>query len=674
GYDGADAARLTLSNSTVSGNTATNNGGGIYNYGNTPNGATVDLTSSTVSGNKTTNNNGGGIFNYGNDADAATVNLSNSTVSGNTANNKGGGIYNYGNAAGGATVTLSNSTVSGNMATNYGGGIYNYGSEAGAATVTVGNSIIADNTAPTDTDVGRSDADNAPITDNGNNLIGIDSITAFNTSTLVGDAMNPRDPKLAPLGDYGGPTQTHALLPGSPALDAGDNAQLMMLANDQRGATRVINTTVDIGAFEAQGFTLSAAAGNGQSSTVNTNFATDLQVQLTEDFDNKPLPGVTITLTPQGTTANANLGDTTLITDANGIVTTTATANTTTGTYQVAATATGVTGVNFNLTNEPGAGILTILAGNNQSTTVNTAFANNLQIQVKDEFGNVLPGVTVTLTSPTTGASSSFGSISLITNDQGIATTTVTANTIAGNYQVEANATGATGNNFNLTNNPGAAAIVNILAGNNQNTTINTAFADNLQVQVTDEFGNGVSGVTVTLSPPGTGASASLGSISLTTDATGLASTTATANSILGDYQVRADIGVSEANFDLSNISAPVVVPGDSTLVIVPGDSTLVVVPGDSTPVVVPANSSPVIVPGNSTPILVTGDSSTNNIPDFTSIWQSVLEELPKSGLEESACTTAPAIVINSTQEEEEITLDEEIETAIQRNQDCSPE
>ncbi|NER96578.1 MAG: DUF4347 domain-containing protein [Symploca sp. SIO1B1] len=674
GYDGADAARLTLSNSTVSGNTATNNGGGIYNYGNTPNGATVDLTSSTVSGNKTTNNNGGGIFNYGNDADAATVNLSNSTVSGNTANNKGGGIYNYGNAADGATVTLSNSTVSGNMATNYGGGIYNYGSEAGAATVTVGNSIIADNTAPTDTDVGRSDADNAPITDNGNNLIGIDSITAFNTSTLVGDAMNPRDPKLAPLGDYGGPTQTHALLPDSPALDAGDNAQLMMLANDQRGATRVINTTVDIGAFEAQGFTLSAVAGNGQSSTVNTNFATDLQVQLTEDFDNKPLPGVTITLTPQGTTANANLSDTTLITDANGIVTTTATANTTTGTYQVAATATGVTGVNFNLTNEPGAGILTILAGNNQSTTVNTAFANNLQIQVKDEFGNVLPGLTVTLTSPTTGASSSFGSISLITNDQGIATTTVTANTIAGNYQVEANATGATGNNFNLTNNPGAAAIVNILAGNNQNTTINTAFADNLQVQVTDEFGNGVSGVTVTLSPPGTGASASLGSISLTTDATGLASTTATANSILGDYQVRADIGVSEANFDLSNISAPVVVPGDSTLVIVPGDSTLVVVPGDSTPVVVPANSSPVIVPGNSTPILVTGDSSTNNIPDFTSIWQSVLEELPESGLEESACTTAPAIVINSTQEEEEITLDEEIETAIQRNQDCSPE
>jgi len=143
-----------------------------------------------------------------------------------------------------ATFTLNNSTVSGNTATNNGGGIYNLGDAANAATVTVGNSIVADNTTNNlDPDVARNDPNDAPITDNGNNLIGIDTTGAFTTSPLVGDDMNPIDPRLAPLGDYGGSTQTHALLPDSPALDAGSNVLVMGLTTDQRGATRIINTT-----------------------------------------------------------------------------------------------------------------------------------------------------------------------------------------------------------------------------------------------------------------------------------------------------------------------------------------------------------------------------------------------------------------------------------------------
>ncbi|NET59829.1 MAG: hypothetical protein F6K47_27880, partial [Symploca sp. SIO2E6] len=161
----------------------------------------------------------------------------------------------------------------------------------------------------------------------------------------------------------------------------------------------------------------------------------------------------------------------------------------------------------------------------------------------------------------------------------------------------------------------------------------------------------------------------------------GVASTTAIANAIAGDYQVRADIGVSEVNFDLTNIAAPVVVvPDNSTVVVAPGDPTVVVDNGDSTPVVVPGNSNPVVIPNNSNPIadpgnstlvIVNRDSTTNTVPDFTPIWQSVLEYLPEYGLEESACQTTPAVVINS--KVEEITLDEAIETEIQRNQDCQP-
>ncbi|NER25329.1 MAG: DUF4347 domain-containing protein [Symploca sp. SIO1C2] len=661
---------VNLSNSTVSNNTTNFDGGGIYNRANAPNTANVNLNNSTVSDN-VANDQGAGIYNRGDAANAANVSLNNSTVSGNMANDQGGGIFNDGrNAANAANVSLNNSTVADNTANDDGGGIFNIGNAANAANLTVGNSIIADNNAADlDPDVGINDPGLAPITDNGNNLIGIDTTLQFTPNPpLVGNAMNPIDPRLAPLGDYGGSTQTHALLPDSPAIDAGNNAQATGLT-DSRGATR-INNTVDIGAFEAQGFALIAVAGDGQSTTVNTNFANDLQIQVVETFANEAIPaaGINITLTPPGTQASTNLGNTTLTTDASGLATTTATANTVAGTYQVAATSTGVTGVNFDLTNNPGAAaILNIDAGNNQNTTVNTAFANSLQVTVTDEFGNAVPNVTVTLTPPATGASANLGSTTLTTDASGLAITTATANTVAGNYQVAVNSIGLTGDNFNLTNNPGAAAILNILTGNNQNTTVNTAFADNLQVEVTDEFGNAVSGVTVTLNSPNTGASANFGSISLTTDASGLASTTATANSIAGNYQVGANvIGVTEVNFDLTNDSAPVTVTNNPTPVTVTNTST---------PVTVTNNPTPVTVNNNLTSVTVINDSTANYISELIHIWDSISDELKGSELDKSACLTTPEIVINYTEEEEEeeMNLDEERETEIQRNQDCQP-
>ncbi|NEP57593.1 MAG: DUF4347 domain-containing protein [Symploca sp. SIO2G7] len=684
---------LTLNNSTVSGNRAVL-GGGIYNYGNVEVPATLTLNNSTVSGNRA-NQRGGGIYNLGFDENATTVALNNSTVSGNRANQRGGGIYNYGGGENAVTVTLSNSTVSLNEA-DFGGGIYNsVGEVNNGANVIIANSIVAENNATEfDPDVGSVSLDAAPITDNGNNLIGIDTTGAFTTSTLVGSLAEPLNPGLAPLRRYGGPTRTHALLPDSPALDAGSNALIPMgFTTDQRGANRITNTTVDIGAFEVQGYALTAAVGDEQTTTVNTNFAENLRIQVVETFVNRrlPAPDIEITLTPPDTGASANLGNITLITNDEGIANTTASANTIAGNYQVPAAATGIdgiTGVSFNLTNTPGAAnALSLLAGNNQNTTVNTALTDSLQVQVTDEFGNAVPDVTVTLTPPTTGASSSLGSTTLITDAFGVATTTATANTIAGTYQLVANVTGLTGVNFDLTNSPGAAAVLSILAGNSQSTDVNTAFADSLQVQVTDEFGNAVPDVTVTLTPPDTGASASLGSAILTTDVSGLASTNITANSIAGNYQVGANIGVAEINIDLTNIatsvtdpgdptpvvvpddSTPVVVPGDSTLVIVPGDSDLVVVSGDSDPVVVPSNSDPVIVPGDSSPVIVVDDTTTNtttnSVPDFTPVWQSVLEELPESELEDSACQSISAIAINYPQEEEGIALNEEMETEV---------
>ena len=102
------------------------------------------------------------------------------------------------------------------------------------------------------------------------------------------------NPLLASPGNYGGPTQTMPLLPGSPAIDAGDtalavDAQGNRLTTDQRGMPRVVGAAVHIGAFESSGFTLAIADGNNQSTPANTDFPTALQVSVTPKNPGDPV-------------------------------------------------------------------------------------------------------------------------------------------------------------------------------------------------------------------------------------------------------------------------------------------------------------------------------------------------------------------------------------------------
>ena len=210
----ANNGTLILKNSTVHGNTSSNGGGGITNGS-----GTLTLINSTVSGNATgadSYGNGGGIANG-----SGTLTLINSTVSGNGANDHGGGIFN-----GSGTVMLTNSTVSGNAAdADVGNGLVNSiggGISNDSGTVTARNTIIAGNTALSDPDT---------------------SGTIGGSSNLIGVAV-----LLAPLGTYGGPTQTHPPLPGSPAINAGD--ALYCPTTDQRGIPRPQGTACDIGAVE----------------------------------------------------------------------------------------------------------------------------------------------------------------------------------------------------------------------------------------------------------------------------------------------------------------------------------------------------------------------------------------------------------------------------------------
>jgi CSLREA domain-containing protein len=335
GSDGggiANSGTATLTNCTLTGNSATNGGGVAGIQG------TLTLTDCTLSGN-TASAGGGGLFNFG-----AMATLTNCTLSGNTGSPGGGGLLNeFG------TVTLTNCTLSGNSAGS-GGGL----SSGGKTTLT--NTVVAGNTAASAPDVVFPNA--APVTASFN-LIGDGTgsglVNGIN-GNRVGTAANPLNPLLAPLGNYGGPTQTMALLPGSPAIDAGTSTGAP--ATDQRGLPRV--GAVDIGAFESQGFTLTVLAGANQSTTTGTAFPTALAVKVTANNAVEPVQGGVVTFTApasgaSSTFANAQATATAAI-DATGIATAPPlTANGTAGSYAVTASATGAASTAaFPLTNTPG--------------------------------------------------------------------------------------------------------------------------------------------------------------------------------------------------------------------------------------------------------------------------------------------------------------------------------
>jgi hypothetical protein len=256
GASGAtNVANVLINNSTLSGNSATSNrvgngnGGGLANFA----GANVTLSNSTVVANSANGNgfnagNAGGIFHQG-----GTLQVVNSTISGNAANGlsetggAGGGVITAGfNAP--ASVTFLNSTIANNQARTAGGGVGTVVLAAPAST-TFKNTIVAGNVAPADRNCANQ---GGTVTSQGHNLEDLDTCPF----TAPGDKRKV-EPLLAPLANNGGPTETHALLPGSPAIDAG-SADCPPPLTDQRGVTRPQDGNMDgtaacdIGAFEVE--------------------------------------------------------------------------------------------------------------------------------------------------------------------------------------------------------------------------------------------------------------------------------------------------------------------------------------------------------------------------------------------------------------------------------------
>lgn len=233
---------LMINNCTVSDNSAEKDGGGIYNDGSQGI-AWLTLDSSTLNRNSAAV--GGGIFNNGRQRGDTNLRIVNSTFSQNTAS-YGGGLASNGFDAYYVRVMIGNSTFSGNTASRAGGGIYNVAqSGQDIVLITIANTILNDGPPG-----GNISCDSATISSLGYNLA---NDGCGNFLTGPGDQTNT-DPMLGPLQDNGGSTLTHALLPGSPAVNAGDSNFASPPFYDQRGPgfDRVVNGRVDIGSFEVQ--------------------------------------------------------------------------------------------------------------------------------------------------------------------------------------------------------------------------------------------------------------------------------------------------------------------------------------------------------------------------------------------------------------------------------------
>lgn len=252
-----ESANLTLTDSTVSNNRAPNGGGGGIGFDIN---SSVMIMRSTISGN-TSAGDGAGL-----NIEDSEVDIINSTISGNTitGTGDGGGIFRNGTLN---LVTLSYTTLVNNTATGVGGGI-------NTTTADVGNSIIANNT-----DNGTALNYSGTLNSQDYNLI--EDITGTTINGTTTNNITGQDPLLGILGDYGGPTETHASLSGSPARDAANPGDFP--STDQRGNLRpadsnfsafqnsksgvsliVLGAFPDIGAFEALAPTAAAVSISGK--------------------------------------------------------------------------------------------------------------------------------------------------------------------------------------------------------------------------------------------------------------------------------------------------------------------------------------------------------------------------------------------------------------------------
>jgi hypothetical protein len=506
--------KLTVNNSTIS-----DNAGGISNEGS------ATINESTISGNKSIGHAaygtggatsgpygtsarvviagdgvGGGIYMVG-----GTLSINSSTIADNEAiGGSSGGFYSPGLAGNGyggglyidgGTVTIDNSTLAGNLASGgggyypgsgYGGGIYN---AAGPSALQMYDTILAHNTADTNPDL------DGGVTSLGHNLIGN---TSGGSGFAASDLVNV-NPQLGPLQNNCAQTQTMALLAGSPAIDAGDNTNAP--AYDQRGPgfPRIVNGTIDIGAFEVQSSSSTQAsslavadfpsvitAGSAGSFTVtalNADGTTDTNYAGTVYFSSSD----PLAILPANYTFSPN--------DA-GVHTFSATLKTA-GTQSITATDT-MTGSDTGITVTPNVANQLVFGQQPSTTTAGQTISPAVTVNVEDQYGNPVTSDSSTVTLTLSSGTYAGGSATVSTMASGgVATFTALTINTAGIYTLKATDGSLTPANSGSFTVQSAAASTLSVAGFPTSTT--AGVAHNFTVTLRDPYGNLATGYTGTV-------------------------------------------------------------------------------------------------------------------------------------------------------------------------------
>lgn len=282
---------------------------------------------------------------------------------------------------------------------------------------------------------------------------------------------------------------------------------------------------------------IAATAGNGQTGAAGTTLPTALSITASNPYTGAPISGVTITFSDGG--KGGTFSSPTATTDVNGSASTTYTLPKTPQTIIITASSPGYATASFTESDVVGpVAALSLISGGKQSGTVATTLPAPLVVKAKDAVGNLVPNASITFSD---GLGGTFSPNPGITGSNGEASVVYTLPTKAKNSITVTATNGSVILKITESALPGPPAQVNIVQGNNQSAHIHNKLPKSLIVSVTDQYLNGLAGLTVSFTDNGAGGSFS--NASPVTGATGQATTTYTTPSVTGTVTIDATYG-----------------------------------------------------------------------------------------------------------------------------------
>ncbi|NBC25951.1 MAG: hypothetical protein GVY08_03750 [Bacteroidetes bacterium] len=423
------------------------------------------------------------------------------------------------------------------------------------------------------------------------------SITTQPSNTTAGDAISPA-PEVEVTDDFGNPVEGISVTVslGGGSFNAGTTTQStnssgvatfsgLVIETANTGYSLTFNAaTSGVSNETSNTFAVTAAgadnvtieSGNNQTGSVSEQLSSDFVVNVTDTFGNE-VSGETVSFSISGTPSGsdgASLSAASDNTDGSGLASTRLTLGDTPGTYTVDASVTGAGSVTFSAEAQTGSASQSAITTQPSNTTAGSAISPAPSIEVTDDADNPVEGIGVTVSLQ--GGSFNSGTTTQTTNSSGIASFSDLVINAAGSYSLEFDvlATGVpsqTSTSFDVT--AADANSVAIESGNNQSASVSEQLSSDFVVNVTDTFGNEVSGETVSFSISGTPSGsdgASLSATSDNTDGSGLASTRLTLGDTPGTYTVDASVtgagsvtfsaeasAGAASSFSFDNISSP---------------------------------------------------------------------------------------------------------------------